>query len=152
MRLRTLAFAGILAASLGLAACGSDNASDAADTPTTAAASSPAADMTDMADTPAMTDMTGMFAGANGKNVAGTASISGDTLTLSGFSTDPGPDLHVYLTNGTDEAAVSAGMELGKVSTGASQTFMLSGDASGYTDVVIHCDKAKAVFGAAMLS
>lgn len=149
MRLRTLALGGILAATLGLAACGSGNTGDAAaDTP-----SAPASTATASSGMTEMTAMTGMFAGANGKNVAGTASLSGDTLTLSGFSTDPGPDLHVYLANGTDEAAVSAGKELGKVSTAASQTFMLNGaEASGYTDVVIHCDKAKAVFGAAPLS
>ncbi len=95
-----------------------------------------------------------MFAGLNGKKVTGTAQVSGSGVTLSGFSSDEGPDLHVYLTNGTDEAAVSAGKQLGAVKFDKkSQTFALNGvDASGYTTVVIHCDKAKAVFGAAKLS
>jgi len=86
--------------------------------------------------------------------VAGTATIAGDTLTLAGFSSDEGPDLHVYLTNGTDEAAVTAGKQISAVSYDkASQTFDLKGiDTSSYTDVVIHCDKAKAVFGAAALA
>ncbi|TPX01184.1 DM13 domain-containing protein, partial [Schumannella luteola] len=70
------------------------------------------------------------------------------------FSSSEGPDLHIYLTNGDDEAAVEAGMEISTVSfSEASQTFSLSGvDVSGYDTVVIHCDKAKAVFGAASLS
>ncbi|WP_439901879.1 DM13 domain-containing protein [Microbacterium azadirachtae] len=65
-----------------------------------------------------------------------------------------GPDLHVYLTNGTDEAAVAAGKQIDPVAFDKdSQSFMLNGvDASMYKDVVIHCDKAKAVFGAAALS
>lgn len=94
----------------------------------------------------------GSFAGLNGKSVAGTVTIAGDTLTLSGFSSDEGPDLHLYLANGTDEAAVAAGIELGTVAWNqAGQTFHLTGSA-GYTDVVVHCDKAGATFGAATLS
>ena len=47
-----------------------------------------------------------------------------------------------------------AGKMIDKVSFDtAEQTFDVSGvDTGMYTDVVIHCDKAKAVFGAAMLS
>ncbi|MEV6486083.1 DM13 domain-containing protein [Streptomyces sp. NPDC051576] len=99
-------------------------------------------------------DRTGMFAGLNGKKVSGSAQVGGSGVTLSGFSSDEGPDLHVYLTDGTDEAAVSAGKEIGAVKFDkASQIFTLSGaDASAYSTVVIHCDKAKAVFGAAKLS
>lgn len=94
----------------------------------------------------------GSFAGLNGKSVAGTVTIAGDTLTLSGFSSDEGPDLHLYLANGSDEAAVAAGIELGTVAWNqAGQTFHLTGSA-GYTDVVVHCDKAGATFGAATLS
>ena len=101
-----------------------------------------------------MKEMSGAFSGLNGKNVAGTATVKDGKLVLSGFSSDEGPDLHVYLTKGTDEAAVMAGKMIDKVSFDtADQTFDLSGlDTSMYTDVVIHCDKAKAVFGAAMLS
>ncbi|WOX14794.1 DM13 domain-containing protein [Streptomyces sp. N50] len=99
-------------------------------------------------------DRTGMFAGLNGKKVTGAAKVGGSGVTLSGFSSDEGPDLHVYLTNGTDEAAVSAGKQLGGVKFDEkSQTFALNGaDAAMYSTVVIHCDKAKAVFGAAKLS
>lgn len=126
-----------------VAACGSDS-----DSATDTAAS------TTMMSAPADMAMTGTFSGLNDKMVAGDVSISGDMVTLTGFSSDEGPDLHLYLTNGTDEAAVGEGMEIGKVAYDkASQTFMLpDGDASGYTDLVVHCDKAKAVFGAASLS
>lgn len=100
------------------------------------------------------TDLTGTFAGLNDKAVEGTVTISGDEIVLSGFSSDEGPDLHLYLTNGTDEAAVAAGTELGIVAFDEdSQTFTIDGvDAADFTDIVVHCDKAKAVFGAANLS
>lgn len=99
--------------------------------------------------------LSGDFEGLNDKMVAGMVSIEGDQLELSGFSSDEGPDLHVYLTNGTDEAAVDAGTRIDAVAWDEeSQTFTLGEgvDASQYTDVVIHCDKAKAVFGAAAIS
>jgi len=92
--------------------------------------------------------------GLNDKHVAGAVKIAGDQVELSGFSSDPGPDLHIYLTNGTDENSVAAGSALGKVAFDkASQTFSITGtDASKYNTVVINCDKAKAVFGAAALA
>ncbi|MEV0479853.1 DM13 domain-containing protein [Streptomyces sp. NPDC050508] len=136
----------LVAISFTLTACGGSDNSDS----TSKAAASVSASQ------PAMhsADKQGMFAGLNGKKVSGTAQVSGSGVMLSGFSSDEGPDLHVYLTNGTDEAAVSAGKQLGAVKYDAkSQTFALNGvDASMYTTVVIHCDKAKAVFGAAKLS
>ncbi|WP_327399172.1 DM13 domain-containing protein [Streptomyces sp. NBC_01288] len=136
----------LVAISFTLTACGG---SDNKDSTSKAAASMSASQ-------PAMqsADKQGMFGGLNGKKVTGTAKVSGSDVTLSGFSSDEGPDLHVYLTNGTDEAAVSAGKQLGGVKYDEkSQTFALNGvNASGYSTVVIHCDKAKAVFGAAKLS
>jgi hypothetical protein len=109
-------------------------------------------DMSDMHDRG--TTREGTFSGANGKKVAGTVKVSDGKLTLSGFSSDEGPDLHLYLAKGSDEAAVTAGTSLGEVSYNkASQTFDLKGiDAADYDTVVVHCDKAKAVFGAAELS
>ena len=97
---------------------------------------------------------TGTFAGANDKHVAGTATVTGAQIVLSGFSSDAGPDLHIYLTNGADENAVAAGKEVGNVAFDkAPQTFSTNGvNTSSYTTVVIHCDKAKAVFGAAALT
>ncbi|MFD4558503.1 DM13 domain-containing protein [Streptomyces sp. NPDC058469] len=136
----------LVAISFTLTACGG---SDNKDSTSKAAASMSASQ-------PAMqsADKQGMFAGLNGKKVSGSAQVSGTGVKLSGFSSDEGPDLHVYLTNGTDEAAVSAGKQLGAVKFDAkSQTFALNGvNASMYSTVVIHCDKAKAVFGAAKLS
>lgn len=141
----------VLALGLTLAGCSS-----------TPAASSPSADTMSHSAMPSESPMstadhmskTGTFMGLNGKNVKGTVTVTGSELTLAGFSSDEGPDLHVYLTNGTDEAAVSAGMQIDPVAFDKdSQSFMLNGvDTSKYTDVVIHCDKAKAVFGAAPLS
>jgi len=97
---------------------------------------------------------TGTFEGLNDKHVAGTVTVADGQITLSGFSSDQGPDLHIYLTNGTDENAVTAGKELGTIAFDkASQTFSAGGvDVSKYNTVVIHCDKAKAVFGAATLT
>ncbi|MFJ4167079.1 DM13 domain-containing protein [Microbacterium sp. NPDC089698] len=144
--------AAVLALGLSLAGCssttgGASPSSDTMSTSSSAPSSSPMPSMDAM-------HKTGTFMGLNGKNVQGSVTLSGSELMLSGFSSDEGPDLHVYLTNGTDEAAVSAGMQIDAVAFDkASQTFMLSGvDLSKYTDVVIHCDKAKAVFGAAPLS
>lgn len=97
---------------------------------------------------------TGTFGGLNDKHVAGTATVTNAQIALSGFSSDAGPDLHIYLANGTDEKAVAAGKEVGSIAFDkASQTFSTIGvDTSSYTTVVIHCDKAKAVFGAATLT
>lgn len=139
----------VLALGLTLAGCSSTpgGSSPSADT---MSSSSPMASSSPM-DHPSMT---GTFMGLNGKAVKGTVTVSGSELVLSGFSSDEGPDLHVYLTNGTDEAAVSAGKQIDAVAFDKdSQTFPLNGvDPSMYKDVVIHCDKAKAVFGAAALS
>ncbi|MCS3779904.1 DM13 domain-containing protein [Tsukamurella ocularis] len=103
---------------------------------------------------PSTAATTGMFAGLNGKNVAGTATITGDAVELADFSSDEGPDLHVYLTKGTTEADVKGGVRLGAVTYDkAAQRFTIpAGVASAeYTHLVVHCDKALAVFGAAQL-
>jgi hypothetical protein len=96
----------------------------------------------------------GAFDGLNGKHVKGMFAVENGKIQLTGFASDEGPDLHLYLANGTSEAAIGKGTELGKVSFDkASQSFDLNGaDVSKFTDVVVHCDKAKAVFGAAALS
>ena len=61
------------------------------------------------------TDRSGTFAGLNGKQVAGEVTLSGTALTLSGFSSDEGPDLHLYLAKGTTEADVKGGVRLGAI-------------------------------------
>jgi hypothetical protein len=99
--------------------------------------------------------LTGAFAGLNGKEASGNVTITGGTIKLSGFSSDQGPDLHLYLANGTSESETTAGVEIAAVAWNKStQTFTIpSGvDASKYKDLVEHCDKALAVFGAAPLS
>ncbi|WP_431220146.1 DM13 domain-containing protein [Leifsonia xyli] len=145
---KTLALAAAaVALTTGLTACsGSDGATSSAPSTNSAASSSSASSST--------ATRTGTFSGLNHKKVAGTVTISGDTIMLYGFSSDEGPDLHLYLTNGTDEAAVAAGKEIMSVAHDqADQTFTLKGiDVSQYANVVVHCDKAKATFGAASLS
>jgi len=153
MKIRHLAPAVLLtaAATLGLLACSSDD--DASSGTTTMPAETEAADTT-MPSATGATMLTGTFAGQNDKAVSGTVTIEGGELMLSGFSSDEGPDLHLYLADGSDEAAVSAGTELGAVAWDeAEQTFSLDGvDPSGFTTVVVHCDKAKATFGSADLA
>jgi hypothetical protein len=161
MRKTALAGAAVLTATLLLTGCGADDGgSGDAMSDQTASSQEQSEDMgedmsaepDDMADD--MAARTGTFEGLNDKSVAGTVEVSGTELVLSGYSSDEGPDLHVYLTNGTDEAAVAAGTEIDVVAFDeASQTFALDGvDVAGYDTVVIHCDKAKAVFGAASLA
>lgn len=141
--------AGIVAAALTLSACGDSGTESAPPTSMYTASMS-------MAPTsaPMMASMKGTFTGMGGKNVSGSATVADGKLILSGFQTDEGPDLHVYLTNGTDEAAVMAGKQISAIDlTAMSQTFSLDGvDTGMYHNVVIHCDKAKVVFGAATLS
>lgn len=103
---------------------------------------------------PSTAAVTGMFAGLNGKNVAGTATITGDAVELTGFSSDEGPDLHLYLAKGTTEADVKGGVRLGAIAYDkAAQRFTIPAGVSSaeFTHLVVHCDKALAVFGAAQL-
>lgn len=143
MRTTALAATAALALALSLSACSSPGA-DSGTKPEPSMSQSASMGM----------ERTGDFAGLNDKTVTGSVSVSDGMLVLSDFSSDEGPDLHVYLTKGTDEAAVSAGVMVDAVSFDtASQTFTLKdADIADYTYVVIHCDKAKAVFGAAKLS
>lgn len=141
--MRTLALALGTVAAVSLTACG-----------TAATTASSGSTMSHSMSASPMIHETGTFAGLNGKQVSGTVTVTGSQITLSGFSSDQGPDLHIYLAKGTDESTVTQGDNLAPVSYNtASQTFSLNGvDPSGFTYVVIHCDKAKAAFGAAPLS
>lgn len=156
MRSTELKGAALLTIALALAACSSSKEMQPG---SAMSQSSSASAMSQSTPPPAMSQSmtstrTGTFEGLNDKHVAGTAAVSDAQLVLSGFSSDAGPDLHIYLANGSDENAVAAGKEIGSVAYDKpSQTFSTSGvDASKYTTVVIHCDKAKAVFGAATLT
>ena len=151
MRSTALKGAALLTIAVALAACSTSNEAHpgpAMSQSTTAPA------MSQSAASGAASARTGTFGGLNDKHVAGTAAVNVAQIVLSGFSSDAGPDLHIYLTDGTDENAVAAGKELGSIAFDkASQTFSITGvDMSKYTTVVINCDKAKAVFGAAKLT
>ena len=152
MRKIALAATAAVTLALTLAACSLPAATE--DTTPSSSMSQSADDGASKAETGTMTEKKGEFMGLNEKKVSGSVTVTDDEIALAGFSSDEGPDLHVYLTNGTDEAAVSEGMLVDAVSFDtATQTFMLDGvDTSEYSYVVIHCDKAKAVFGAAELS
>lgn len=137
-----LALAAAVAVTAALAGCSAQATPSASDGGRTA---SGAADVR----------LTGTFTGDNGKKVSGDVTIAGDTITLTGFSSDQGPDLHLYLATGTSEAETTAGVEIAPVAWDkSSQTFTVpSGtDVSTYTYLVEHCDKALAVFGDAPLS
>ncbi|OBK34114.1 hypothetical protein A5658_01530 [Mycobacterium sp. 1245111.1] len=147
MQFRKLSWAGLVALAMVLTACGSSSSPSPQPTSAMSSMSSPTA-MTGSA------ARSGGFSGLNGKHVSGMVTFAGGEITLSGFASDPGPDLHIYLANGNDEQAVMAGTALGSVASDkASQTFAVnSADAAKYNTVVIHCDKAKAVFGFAPLA
>ncbi|WP_144628391.1 DM13 domain-containing protein [Arthrobacter woluwensis] len=163
MRTKALVGAGLLALALSLSACGGAGSTGSSGAGSTsmpessmsAAGGSPSSMASSMASesSMAMAKHQGDFAGLNGKSVKGTVTVADGKVTLSGFSSDEGPDLHLYLASGTDEAAIGTGTQLGKVSFNtASQTFTLPAGAGSSAYVVVHCDKAKAVFGAAKLS
>ena len=145
---RFIATASLLGATaLALTACSSTGSSDAGMSSQAMSSMAPSS----MSASSMGSMQEGTFTGLNGKMVKGTATVENGIVTLTGFSSDEGPDLHLYLADGTSEQEVTSGTELGKVSFDtASQTFKLPEGAMG-KDVVVHCDKAKAVFGAAML-
>lgn len=154
MRFKTLTGTALLGAALALAACNAPSH----DAPPSQAMTSQAMTsqaMTSQAMPQAMSaQRTGMFSGLNDKNVSGKVTVAGGQVSLADFSSDKGPDLHIYLAKGSDEQAVSSGKELGMVAFDkASQTFEVSeADAAMYDTVVINCDKAKEIFGAARLA
>ncbi|OBZ19447.1 hypothetical protein A8L34_08080 [Bacillus sp. FJAT-27264] len=114
---------------------------------------------TDLTDTPmdkpatssAMVTKTGMLSGSNKQISEGNVEIKDGKVMLTNFKTSKGPDLHIYLTKGKD---VQTGKSLGKIDLEKSeQTFDLAGaNLSDYDSVVIYCDKAHVIFGAADIS
>jgi hypothetical protein len=80
----------------------------------------------------------------------------GRVLTLTGFETDPGPDLRVYLAAGRarDEGEVTDFIDLGGLKGNqGDQQYKLPVDADlrRYTTVVIWCRAFSALFGRATL-
>lgn len=149
MRFKVLTGTALLGIGLAVAACNAPSRDTQSSTQSPQAMS--AMPMTSQA--MAGTTRTGSFSGIDGKHVAGTVTIANGRVSLTGFSSDKGPDLHIYLTKGSDQSAVSAGKELGMVASDtASQTFDVNGaDTSMYDTVLINCNKAKEAFGAAAL-
>ncbi|WP_314454522.1 DM13 domain-containing protein [uncultured Microbacterium sp.] len=155
--------AAVLTLGLSLAGCAtpadsaSTNAGAASPMSSAAAMTSapPATMATPEATTAAMaSSRQGAFAGTGGKSVSGQVTIEGSAVDISGFRTDEGPDLHFYLANGTDDAAALAGVEIGTVSTDATQTIELPAGTTAdmYTTLIVRCDKAQVVFGSAPLA
>ena len=155
MRNTVLAGTAILAISLALTACSTEETPGGSTADETTSSSPMQTDEAQMQDGEMTAEArTGDFAGLNDKTVDGSVEVSATEVVLSDFVSDEGPDLHVYLTNGSEAADVAAGVEIDVVAFDkASQTFTLDGvDVAGYDTVVINCDKAKAVFGAAPLA
>ncbi|NUS44031.1 MAG: hypothetical protein HOQ24_10135 [Mycobacteriaceae bacterium] len=152
VRIKPIVAAAAVVAAAALTACGTSE-SPSQPAMSSPAMSSPAMASPTVADSGMTAMATGRFGGLNGKHVAGDATVGNMGVTLANFSSDEGPDLHIYLTNGASESDVAAGREIGAIKHNVvSQTFALNGiHARDYHMVVIHCDKAKAVFGAASL-
>ncbi|BFH12484.1 DM13 domain-containing protein [Paenibacillus melissococcoides] len=93
----------------------------------------------------------GVLTGTGNEKSEGDVEIKDGKVMLTNFKTTKGPDLHIYLTKGKD---VQTGKKLGKIDVDKSeQTFDLNGaDLSEYNSVVIYCDKAHVIFGAADIS
>ncbi len=98
--------------------------------------------------------MTGVFV-SNGENVTGTATVfnvNGQlSLALKDFSTNNGPDLHVYLS--MEQQPVNF-IDLGKLkSTRGDQVYAIPGmpDFSKYRFALIHCQQYNHLFGSAGL-
>jgi hypothetical protein len=144
MHIKPIAAGAAAVFALTLTACGTNEMAKSSGPASTAAAA-----MTVQQAAP----RTGEFAGLRGKQVTGSVTVTGSTLEFMNFLSDEGPDLHVYLTNGPSESDVAAGKHISTIKFDqAAQSFSLSGiDVGNYNTVVINCDKAKAVFGAASL-
>lgn len=152
--MRSMALKGATLMAIGLAVAACSSSKPEAQSSATTSQKAVASAMSQTVAPASSSTHSGTFQGLNDKHVGGTVTVSDGQVALSGFSSDEGPDLHIYLASGSDENAVAAGKELGTVAFDkASQTFSASGvDLSKYTTVVINCDKAKAVFGAATLT
>ena len=86
----------------------------------------------------------GSFLSFKNYKVSGKATVQGGTLKLSGFRTSPGPDLYVYVGNGSPTKRVA---KL-KANSG-SQTYNLP--SGSYSSVFIHCVRFNSTFGQARL-
>lgn len=96
-----------------------------------------------------MAPLIGMFKGENEHMVNGNVLIKDGKLVLTNFKTDEGPDLHVYVSKGTD---ISKARPIDKIDlTKERQTFDLSEvNVEDYDTVLIYCNKANELFGSAV--
>jgi hypothetical protein len=92
---------------------------------------------------------------SNGQNVAGIAKVYNSngkfSLALENFSTNNGPDLHVYLSK---EMFPVNFIDLGKLrSTSGNQVYEINGtpDFKEYKYALIHCQQYNHLFGSAQL-
>ena len=97
----------------------------------------------------------GMFI-SNGQNVTGLAKVYSKegkyTLALENFSTNNGPDLHVYLSN---EIQPVNFIDLGKLkATSGNQIYEITGtpDFTKFKYALIHCQQYNHLFGYAELN
>ncbi|MDA8870978.1 DM13 domain-containing protein [Rhizobiaceae bacterium] len=87
----------------------------------------------------------GNFASHKRYKVSGKATVTGNKVTLSGFSTTPGPDLYVYVGNGRPTTS------LGKLKRNkGTQSYTLPAGVNP-SSVFIHCKRFSSTFGTAKL-
>ncbi|WAC13437.1 DM13 domain-containing protein [Dyadobacter pollutisoli] len=107
-------------------------------------------------DSLAVVNAKGSFTGVGGESVSGTARIiTADqkySLVLDQFSTNNGPDLHVYLSK---QATPKDFIDLGSLkSTRGTQVYEINGkpDFTEYKYALIHCQQFNHLFGSALLT
>ncbi len=104
----------------------------------------------------AVVNVKGSFTGVGGETVSGTVKIiTADgkySLVLDQFSTNNGPDLHVYLSK---QATPKDFIDLGPLkSTRGTQVYEINGapDFVEYKYALIHCQQFNHLFGSALLN
>ena len=86
----------------------------------------------------------GSFRSHKNYKVSGSASVNGSTLRLSNFRTSNGPDLYIYVGNG------SASKRVAKLkATRGAQTYRLP--KGNWTTVHVHCKRFNSTFGTASI-
>jgi hypothetical protein len=89
-------------------------------------------------------DGSGSFTSFKNYKVSGKATVKGTKLTLSGFNTTDGPDLYVYVGNG------SPSKRIGKLKANSgNQSYTVP--AGNFSSVFIHCKRFNSTFGQARL-
>lgn len=107
-------------------------------------------------DSMAVVNVKGSFMGVSGESVSGTAKIittdGNSSLVLDQFSTNNGPDLHVYLSK---QATPKDFIDLGSLkSIRGTQVYEINekSDLTEYKYALIHCQQFNHLFGSALLS